>query len=364
MGYAIGNEFPNVCGEYPDITELLCLYRKLTSEYTDLLKQITDTNAKLDDYMQNIETMIPGWIDTATKEQQERLNQLANRVEAEINKFSKDINDLIAEYNARLDVQFKNQMNKVNASISYMTTWVTNQIKEMKIWVKEQNIKLRNYVDAIDRENQNVHDLHETMIEAVGSRVSALQEEFTRQSESITKRITDWFNVFQLWYYRNRWEDKEWLAREIQKMQDTVDSIPESSSPVYNPIRNAQTSFNQAIMDMFDYGISSDGYEAGEWDISSWITCRLFDTSPITAITFTTDAKHVLDGGWRKLRMFSPVTGQYVWIGTAIQQVFDALNPNGTTASEYDNTQTTAEAYDGRDVTASDYLRKRWLDVQ
>lgn len=375
MGYAIGNEFPNVCGEYPDIVELLALYKKLTAEYTELLKQITDTNAKLDKYMADINTMIPGWIDEATKAQQAELQKLADDVQAQITQFTNDINGLIASYDERLDIQFKNQAARVSAELAQTTTWVTNQINQMKIWTQEQvvdmkrwvtnqNSQLKQFVAGVqDEQNASISTI-QGQVDGLENQLNDLSNEFIKNMEATNKQLQEWFTTFQLWYYRHRWEDKQWLMEEIDKMKEIVDAIPESSSPVYNPIMNEQTSFNQAIMDMFNYGISAGGYSARQWDLSDWITADYFDNSGITAIEFTTNAKHILDAWWQRLRMFSPVSGEYVWIGTAVQQVFDMLNPNKTTAQEYDETETAAEVYDEKMLTAEEYVETRWTNVQ
>lgn len=352
MGYAVYSEFPGCPDKYPDIGELLCLYKKLTADYDDLLKTIDSTNKKLDDYMNQMQTLVPGWINEATTKFRQELDALANELKQDMTDYNNQLNALMNEFRCRTAQQLQEQNNKFCKAIAQMQCWVKTTIQQSKDWLSGE-------LQTLIEKDKELGDRIFSLAEEIG----AIHTEVRKALDGYNAQIENYNSLMRLWYYERRWEDKKWLEEQINALREYVDNLPESTLPVDNPITGEMSSVNQFIKDWWEYVACRHGYTAGEWDRETWITCELFDASNITCLEFYTECKHKLEQGWERFRTFSPVTGEYVEVGTAIQQVFDYLNKDGITAQEYDDKQLSAGTYDGKDVTAKAYLRKEVLDV-
>lgn len=358
MGYTVGNEFPNVCGKYPSIVELLELYYKLTAEYTQLLKEITDTNQKLDDYMNNINTMIPGWIDEATKEQQDRLNKLADDLQAQMAAQNKAINDLIAAYDARLDIQFKNQMSRVMTLLNQTTTWCTQQINEMKIWVRNEEDQMKKWTETRVSQLENRQDMQDAMIKALSNRVSYIEDSFDSAMVEINVKILQFMQEMRLWYYAQMYEDRKWVREQVDSLRKQVESIPQSSIPVDNYFTDEQSSMQGWIDSFWVKFLPYHGYTAMEWANRTDITCNIWQDARMTALEFYAFGKEVLPPMLGETTMISPVSGRLVPVSVAVNEVFNALNPTSIKAAEYDNWNMDAGHYDAQNITGKRYLDK------
>lgn len=383
MGYAYGNEFPNCGSPYPNIEELLCLYRKLTTEYTELLADIQKLQKQLDDYMAEINTKIPGWIDDATKQLQAEVEKLIADANTAIAQSDQKVNEFLQEYNEKVTTQLQNQNAKVCAALNNFSDWVLSQLQANQqsmenlmhkydiLWNKQLNAQNKAIADMLKQQNQRVDSAllefmnQQAMLEA---EFNALNQSMTEFKDEVEREWVRWDNVLKdyntqmrLWYYERRWEDKQWLMEQIAELRQEVEDLPQSTLPVNNPIFSGEmSSINQWIEDEWNYCWCKDGYSAVEWQLETWITCGEWNARDIDALTFYINCKHEMEYGWNKYMTFSPVSGKMVWIGTAIQEVFNALNPTGIKAAEYDGWNLDAAHYDAQNITAKRYLAKQF----
>lgn len=382
MAYGVGTEFPNVHGGYPDMCELLYLYKKLTEQYGDLLKTISDTQQQLKDYMDNVQSLIPGWTSTEVSKYVDELNQLKEDVTRQLTDNQNAVSAFLEEYNEKVRVQLSNNLSAVNTRIERNEQWVLTQLRASEDHTEElirrftetykQAFKVQNQYVAQQladwtEKNQEQYDqltrdnnLLFATLDGLTGELLTLEGRVDSEMEKLCKKIEDYNTVMRLWYYEHRYQDKKWLMEEIADMWQYINNIPTSELPIFNWMRNRQTGINQWVNDMWEYVIPIGGYTALEWERATWLTAEEFNASNITAIEFYVDGKRVLNDDRNKYYMFSPISGQYVWIGRAVQEVANALNPDGVKAENYDYMKVKAGTYDGKNITANEYRNGRY----
>lgn len=382
MAYGVSTEFPNLHGGYPDVCELLYLYKKLNEEYAELLKTIKDTQQELNDYMANVNSLIPGWISAEMAKYVEQLNQLKADVANQLKNNQNAIEAFLAEYNEKVSTQLANNLSATIARINQNEQWVISQLQASQQHTEELIRRFtETYTQAFKAQNDYVAQqlanwtekneelfsqitandkLQFQMIDSLDKQLKLLETQVNQNVENVQKMIEDYNTVMRLWYYAHRYEDKKWLSDEIEKMRKEIADIPESKLPIFNYLRNKQTGVNQWVDDMYMLVLPIGGYSAIEWARATWLTAEEFNTSNISAIEFWVDAKRKLDDDRWKYYTFSPISGEFVWIGRALQEVANALNPDAVKAENYDDYKVKAETYDGKNVTANEYRNGRY----
>lgn len=382
MAYGCGTEFPSVHGGYPDLCELLYLYKKLTEEYAELLKTIQDTQKELNDYMANVNSLIPGWISTEMEKYVQELNQLKAEVALELQNNQNAISAFLAEYNEKVSVQLSNNLSAVTNRINQNEQWVLSQLKASEDHTEELIRRFtETYKQAFKNQNQYVaqqladwtaknqeqfdqvakdNNLLFATLAALTTELHTLENRVDESMGKIQDMIENYNSVMRLWYYQHRYEDKKWLESQIAEMQKQMENLPESKLPIFNYFRNRQTGINQWVDDMWSYAMPIGGFTAIEWQRATWLTAEEFNASNITCIEFYTDAKRILDADRWKYYTFSPISGEFVWIGRALQEVANALNPDAVKAENYDTNNVTADTYDGKNITANEYRKGRY----
>lgn len=379
MAYGIGHEFPNVHGGYPDVCELLYLYKRLTEEYQELLNTITDTQQQLKDYMDNVNTLIPGWISAEMAKYIAELNQLKTDVTNQLRENQQAVQQFLDEYNEKVSVQLSNNLAAVNARIDKNEEWVMSQLLASEQHTQELIRRFtESFEQAVNAQNQYVAEqlaawtaknellfsqitendkLQFSMIAALDNQLKLIESTVTNHIADVQKMLNDYNTVMRLWYYAHRYEDKKWLSEEIAKVHEALDNMPESKLPVFNYFRNKQTGINEWVDDVYLLALPIGGYSALDWSRATWLSAEEFNMSNITAIEFYVDGKRKLDDDRWKYYTFSPISGEYVWIGRALQEVANALNPDAVTAKTYDDSNITAADYDGKNITAEQYRK-------
>lgn len=382
MAYGVSTEFPNLHGGYPDVCELLYLYKKLTEEYDELLKTIKDTQQELNDYMANVNSLIPGWISAEMAKYVEQLDQLKADVANQLKNNQNAVEAFLAEYNEKVSTQLANNLAATVARINQNEQWVISQLQASQQHTEELIRRFtETYTQAFKAQNNYVAQqlanwtekneelfsqitandkLQFQMIDSLDKQLKLLEGQVNQNVENIQKMIEDYNTVMRLWYYAHRYEDKKWLSDEIEKMRKEIANIPESKLPIFNYLRNKQTGINQWIDDMYLLVLPIGGYSAIEWARATWLTAEEFNASNISAIEFWVDAKRKLDDDRWKYYTFSPISGEFVWIGRALQEVANALNPDAVKAENYDDYKVSAGTYDGKNVTANEYRKGRY----
>lgn len=383
MAYGCGGyEFPGTFGGYPDVCELLCLYKKVTDEYGDLLKAIQETQAQLKEYMDSIETEIPGWISNEVDKYISRLDELETSVQKELANNQAAVLAYLHEYSEKVATQLENQTNLVNNRLDKNEQWVGEQMQQSQATIEniiqlfrveyrqDLNAFREEFREAFQNQNDYVDDTVErvenaqAILNALYSELTeqfdTLNEEMERWEQDVRKIVNNYFTTVRLWYMEHRYQDKKWLEDEIKKVENALANIPESKLPVFNWMRNRQTGVDEYLSDLYEFVLIENGYTAIRWERATWMSAEEFDMSGITAVQWEFDALNVLDDDRWKWSMFSPISGKWVWLGRAIQEVADALNPDAVSAGVYDGAQKTAQVYDALNITADEYRRGKY----
>lgn len=349
MGYTVGYEFPSCPSDYPDITELLCLYRKLTSEYTELLNTIKATNDKLDAYMADVESKIPGWIDARVADLRAQIEDILQQMERKLAQAEANIQQFLKEAQETFDQSIKNNNAKVCRALQELYCWVTSQIKVNQSWVEEKLAELKKFHD-MDIEELRVS------IDAVQKLAVELSEQLLQTMETVKKQFEDAVHAVHVWWYGERVEMKGWVLEQLERMKEIADSIPTDSPVVINPIAGDRFNRLQEFIDDYWTMVAPlHGFTAEEWANQTWVTADVWQEMELNSVEWYCYAKEKYDARYWQWHVFSPVSGEIVTVGKAIQQVFELLNPNGITAGQYDGWNITAGGYDAQNVTGKMY---------
>lgn len=418
MAYAVGSEFPHVMSEYPDMGELLYLYKSLNDKYAALLQTIKDTQTQLEQYMADVNSKIPGWIKAEVDKYVNDLEELKKSVSDQLKANNDSVKQLLHETQENVRVQLDNQNSAVFNALNQNVDWVQQQLKaqdqrmatkvtqfenwfhwhsndfkeqisdSMEKFDEDMKKQLTEQDDKMEQVLLNEHTRFDKMLEVQNQRfdnalesyradyqkvtdlmaaferaLSELTQETTSRFDQLAQLIESYNTVMRLWYLEHRSRDMAWIRRQLADMREDIANLPESSIPVDNVFKQEQTSINEWMQDLWAALGENDGYSAWEWNQRTWITCDEFNALNVDCTKFYTWAKHVFNDDFAKWHTFSPITGKYVWIGTALQEVADALNPKGVTAKEYDDKGITAQDYDDKNMTARDYYLGGMKDV-
>lgn len=361
MGYTVGYEFPCAPGEYPDISELLGLYRRLTSEYTELLKQITDTNAKLDAYMAEVDSKIPGWIDQRVDSLQQRLTETIQKVERDMSSLQLQVQTYMDDVKAEVDTALNNQNAKVCKALQDLYCWVSTQIKAQEEWVRIKIDELKRYHDRDFKTLQLTIESMDGRIEDVRNLMVQLTNQLLSDMVELRAEVRDNIHMVHVWWYEERYKLKEWVHAEIDKMKTIVDGLPEQSPVIINPIRGDRFGrIQEFIDDLWNDVVPLHGWTAEEWAQQTWVTADMWHDMEFSAVEWYAYGKEIFDYRYDQWHVYSPVTGEVVTVGKAIQQVFDMLNPASIKAAEYDNWNMDAAHYDAQNITGARYRDKEF----
>lgn len=141
----------------------------------------------------------------------------------------------------------------------------------------------------------------------------------------------------------------------VKYLENRLEQLPKSTYPLYNPIRNELDSVNHTVLDMYNHGLTTNGFSAGQWHTETHITCQFFKDSDIECLEFYTDGKPLLGSYKNRHMVFSPVTGKYVLIEKALAELTEYVKTFAITATGYDDTELTAKTYDDKNVSAENY---------
>ena len=255
-------------------------------------------------------------------EAMERLQAVENeidtfeqRVQAEFDRLAEEQAQAFAEQTAKLDLA----------------------IQQMKDEVNEEIVKLRKDVNDAIADFQVQFNQLKASVEAEITQLRILiNQEIVRLNETLEVNNQ---------YIRQYVEDR--IDQFINDFPTMIDLVP-----VYNPVRGATTSLQQAINDLYDvarvYGLTAEQYD------SLGLTAQAYDGYELTAMEYDQYGYIKLGYPDENWYMISPFTGQYTKVKNVVMDLAH-FHMVGLTAEEYDALELEAEEYDLKEITAFDY---------
>lgn len=240
-----------------------------------------------------------------------------------------ELRKMLDEYQKTMDsVIDKKVTNKVNSKVSKALEEVNADIAK----VQEAVNTLAKNTDL------SVNDL-QSQITAICSELNTLAERMYVMNDALMLEIVS--------------KSRETLAESIAYTAKQISAVEDKLTKQIEEIE-ASTG-HKAIRWLWQYGCYHGGFEAGEWYYLTKITAEDFDRSNITANRWYVDATRVFKKFDESHNMYSPVSGRWVDVRTALLELATALKVDGLTAAEYDALGITASEYEKYKITAQDY---------
>lgn len=222
--------------------------------------------------------------------------------------------------------------------------------------IKAYRLELERNVAMLQTEMLNLENRIERKFDNVNSDTSLLFLKFEELKERQVEYETEFnekLSEMRLLILGNNAKNEKMIADAVKSMNEKIDAIPDNSVPVYNPFTQEQDTTKNVLLDMYNLGITYHGFTALEFTNSTVVTCGYFNDSEITCIDWWTHGKEILiKNGY----LFSPVTGKFVTIETALYDLAKEIKAGKyITAQGYDNKNITAEAYEDTNISAENY---------
>lgn len=304
------SEFPHTHYSSDDNSELIVLYKQLLDAYDGTLKEIEAVSKRLEQYENDMNA---------------RIQQIEN-------------------------VTVPNAVNRAvqEAMYAYQQD-VNNRFNELTIRLSA----VENMYDSLQSELY-------TEISGVQNDIDALREEMIRRDESLQSQISK-FNQ-QVESFENAVRDMlklqmdDTISRDYEMLMDSKKYTDMKVSALHTLIETLDLTSNmKCIKWVWQYGCNFGGYTAIQWYNETPITCELWNKIHINCVDWYVRGREVFHWFDRRRFMFSPVSGKYVDVRTALLELATALKINGLTAEEYDSLGFTAQEYDSFRETAGDY---------
>lgn len=277
------------------------------------------------------------------------------------NYYDSDLGELIgfykkvtAEYATTLELitDVNNRLIKYQSTLpqyvqSLMTDAISQYVRDCenmgkKLTLAVEQVKASVVEEASRRELADEKLL--TEIRSVSLKLNDTEKEFDR-------RISE----MRLMILASNSSNRKMVDETVDYCRKLVEELPKSTYPIENHIRGELSTVDDAVADLYNYGITSCGFSAGQWHTKTHITAEFFKDSNVTCLDFWTHGRTILDTFSRQAMTFSPVTGQYVTVEKALKDLANYVKEYGITAGKYDSKEITAEEYDGKDLTAGNY---------
>lgn len=222
--------------------------------------------------------------------------------------------------------------------------------------IESYRLELKREISRVDAEISNLSNTIDKRFDKVDADANLLLLKYEELKEE-QKNFEEMFNLqlsqMRLLVLGSNSRNEKLVDNAIAELTKKIDSIPENSTPVFNPFRMKLDTTGNVITDIYNLGITYHGFTALEFTNNTQITCKYFNDSEITCLDWWTHGKEILI---KENYMFNPVTGNYEDIRAVIETLAKELKNNGyLTATEYDEKAITATAYDAVNITANNY---------
>lgn len=277
------------------------------------------------------------------------------------NYYDSDLRQLLELYR-KLTEEYKelvDTINKTNAKLDryqseipvYVRTVVQKEISKFVADSVRRAELLQTQIDVLKKNIDVRFEKVYSTIDKEDVKIENYRKEYIKTNEIYDRKLSE----MRLIVLGSNSVNRQMVESAVDKLTKLVEEIPKSTLPVFNPILVKQTTINDAISDLYNYGITREGFTALEWHNATHITCQYFSDSEITALDFWTGGKPILNCYPDAIKMFSPVSGNYVTVKDAIYELANYLKINSITAAEYDDKNLTAEEYENTNISAQSY---------
>lgn len=344
------SEFPHTQYSCDDNRELIMLYKKLLDDYSGTLHEIELVSKRLTDYENNMNARIleienvtvPNAVNRAVQEamyqyQQEinnRFNALSLRlstVETMYESLSNDLNTEVAGLRSDIDA-LREEMVRVDTSLQ-------NQINNFNNQVSELNQKYERFVHQVNMDMSQFED-------RIVDKMNDYRNEMVQSQQVFEHAVNEMLKL----------QMSDTISRDYEMLMDSKKYTDMKVSALHTLIETLDLTSNlKCIKWVWQYGCNFGGYDAIQWYNEPTITCELWNQIKINCVDWYVRGREVFHWFDRRRFMFSPVSGKYVDVRTALLELASALKINGLSAEEYDKLGFTAEEYDAFGVTAKEY---------
>lgn len=262
-----------------------------------------------------------------------------------------------------LEADFTNLRNEFVAFKTLIETQFANLADEL-------NDKIDEKIDELETEiNNEIATLTRTinqLIAETNARITALEQDLRQEFADLTSRIVAQMNALEQEVYDAIEEMRQAviLQNEILKawvenrLADFIANLPDYTTIlVYSPVSGKLMTVQDALNELYDYGIRVKGLTALEYDALE-LTASEYDGLELTAFEYDMyGSEKIFNLKDDRLYMFSPFSGEYVTVKEVVMGLATLHRLDGAvyTATEYDALELTATDYDGRQIDAYDY---------
>lgn len=255
--------------------------------------------------------------------------------------------DLIEKYSGTLDTitnlsaelsQFKKDMN------SFLVT-------ELDIYKKQVKQELVN--NLIDWEN----DFSKSMdgkLTSYKAEVTSLLNDMKIEMLDFMEQTDDKLETMENTQTQFMQTASEQYEQQIKSMNKTITNFKKCVNGKIEELRNTLPLDVDLLKWIWDYAIGLGGYTALEW-YNSGVTCEEWNASGITCVEWYTRGKYIFDWYSKFIKLFSPVSGEFVTVQDALVELALKLKINALTAEEYDKLCLTAQRVDELNMSMGEY---------
>lgn len=307
MGYS---EFPSTNYNADDMSEFICVYKKLLGNYEGTLKKISDLTVRLNNYEKNMDAYL----------YELRYTYVPNAVKDALTKEM---------------VQYQNELNAIRQSISTLSSTV----EQLSIREDQRFAELTTSIAQLDNKMQ--------------LQVVQLQKQIENVQNQLMKTIQDTATTINGRIDRLQ---AEMIVRDTATLDQAKAYTDSKISDVMHIIDQIKVEIDKAsIRWLWDHAVNFGGYTAQQWYEDVTITADMWHDKEFSCIDWYIRGREVFHWWDRRNMMFSPVTGKWVDIRQAIYEICNVLKPAGITAQEYEELQITAQEYEKLQITGFEY---------
>lgn len=307
MGYS---EFPSTNYNADDMSEFICIYKKLMNNYAGTLDKISALTKRLDDYEKNMDAYL---LELRTKYVPQAVQQALT---TEMQKYQKELTDI------------KNSISGLSLTVELLDGKVDKNFNTLQTQITD----LGSYID---------------------SEIGRLQVSIMNVQNKLEQRISNEVNTINGRIDR---EHAEMIVRDTATLDSAKTYTDSKISDIMAIINQIKIEIDKAsIKWLWDNAVNFGGYTSLQWYQDVTITAKDWHDTEFTCVDWYIRGREVFHWWDRRNMMFSPVTGKWVDIRQAIYEICNVLKPAGITAEEYENLQITAKEYDDLMLTGFDY---------
>lgn len=261
---------------------------------------------------------------------------------------------LVSNYDGTLKqiTELSNKLEKyVRSMPPYVQSMLDNAIRPYLSECRNSSLILKSSIENVQAELDKEIARRKVEDTNILDEIEAFRKLFTTLEKTYDSKLSE----MRLMILSSNSFNRKMVEEAVTECKKMLSDIPLSTLPIFDPIKLDLESVSGAISNMYNYGITSNGFTAGEFHKQSHITTQFFKDSEISCIDFWTNGKPILRAYKNEHMTFSPITGEYTTIEKVLAQIANELKVYAITAKEYDSKEMIAENYDSKNVTAENY---------